>query len=432
MQKKISVWAAALFVIIGAVVAAMASVLAIGGTYRAKIAEYDSLYSEKAAELERQIEVNKSSIEGYGELAGELYSIDQAYRQMYPGELDDDAIKTAVLNGYIAGVGDKYGYYFPKDQADAYKESAAGETEGIGISVVQNQTYGCFEVISVYKDSPAERAGIHVGDLITDVILDDGSRESVTSLGYDVALTKLRGESGTTAHFVVARDEDGDGVYDELEFTVERKKIDAESVMARLYEPDPTIAVIRITGFEKNTPDQFYAAMDEMKAAGAEKFVFDLRSNPGGDKDSVSSILDYLLPEGPILRTVDSDGNYKVLTTSDAKYLDMPMAVLVNGSTASAAELFAASVKDYGVGKVVGDVTYGKGSMQTIFDIFSDGSLLKLTVAYYCPPYSENYDGVGVKPDVEVALDESLAGVSIYKLSDTEDNQLTEAVKTFG
>ena len=286
--------------------------------------------------------------------------------------------------------------------------------------------------INTYKDSPAEGTGIHVGDLITDVILDDGSRESVVSLGYDVALTKLRGESGTTAHFVVARDEDGDGVYDELEFTVERKKIDAESVMARLYEPDPTIAVIRITGFEKNTPDQFYAAMDEMKAAGAEKFVFDLRSNPGGDKDSVSSILDYLLPEGPILRTVDSDGNYKVLTTSDAKCLDMPMAVLVNGSTASAAELFAASVKDYGVGKVVGNVTYGKGSMQTMFDIFSDGSLLKLTVAYYCPPYSENYDGVGVKPDVEVALDESLAGVSIYKLSDTEDNQLTEAVKTFG
>lgn len=428
MQKKISVWTAALLIALAAIVGAVASVVAIGGTYREKLCEYDSLYKEKADELEQQIKISRDSLESYGELADLLYSVDQAYRQMYPNTLDEEELKKYVLNGYIAGTGDKYGYYFTEEEAEAYKESVAGETEGIGISVIQNQDYGCFEVVSVYKDSPAEESGIFVGDLITDVILDSGEKESVSSLGYDIALTKLRGESGTVAHFIVARDADGDGVFDELEFSVERKKIDAESVMARLYEPDPTVAVIRITGFEKNTPEQFIAAIEEMKSAGAEKFVFDLRSNPGGDKDSVSEILDYLLPEGPILRTVDADGNYKVITTSDESCLNMPMSVIVNGSTASAAELFAASVKDYGVGKVVGDKTYGKGSMQTIFDIFGDGSLLKLTVAYYCPPYSENYDGVGVMPDVEVALDPSLSGISIYKIADADDNQLTAAV----
>ena len=138
------------------------------------------------------------------------------------------------------------------------------------------------------------------------------------------------------------------------------------------------------------------------------------------------SVLDPLLPEGPVIRTVDKNGNEEVVYTSDSNETDIPMAVLVNGNTASAGELFTAALKDYDKAVIVGTVTYGKGSMQTIRS-FSDGSGLKYTYRYYCPPFSDNYDGVGITPDITVELSEGAAGKNIYTLSDTEDNQLTAA-----
>ncbi|MBP3378017.1 MAG: S41 family peptidase, partial [Clostridia bacterium] len=198
-----------------------------------------------------------------------------------------------------------------------------------------------------------------------------------------------------------------------------------------VYEPDNSIGVIQISGFERNTPEQFVKAVDSLKADGVKKLIFDVRYNPGGDKDAVCDILDYLLPEGDLLRTVDAEGKYTTVETSDKKFLDMPMAVVMNSGTASAGELFAAAIKDYGAGKLVGEQTYGKGSMQSIMPVFDDGSLLKLTVALYCPPTSENYDGVGIAPDVAEPLDESLTEINFHKLTDANDNQLRAAAKTF-
>ena len=406
------------------ILSSMGTVLALRGSYNVKLYNNISEYNEKLAAVEEQMEE-------YGEIAADIRQIDELYRQMYPGVLDDEELRDGAIKGYVAGSGDKYGFYYSPEEAEALMDSVNGETDGIGVSVIYDAEAGCIEIISVYGDSPADSAGIRTGDYIAYVIGEDGERKAVAEIGYEAAVNMLRGEAGTQAEFVVLRDDNGDGVYDEINFSVEREHIESESVSYHIYEPDASIGVVRITGFDKNTPAQFFAAVESLRSDGAEKLIFDVRYNPGGDKDSVCEILDYLLPEGPLMRTVDAEGNYTVIETSDESFLDMPMAVVMNSGTASAGELFAAAIKDYGAGKLVGEKTYGKGSMQSIISVFDDGSLLKLTVDMYCPPYSENYDGDGVYPDIEEPLDEALLEKSFYKYTDEEDNQLRAAAASF-
>lgn len=420
MKKRISLPAAVLLCVLCAVLASMITVLTLRESYNSALYELNRKYAGKLAAVEEQMEV-------YGEIAADLREIDALYRENYPDELDTEALREGVIRGYIVGAGDRYGFYYSPEEAAALTNDMEGETDGIGVSVIYDASVGCIEIISVYPDSPAEAAGVVSGDYIGYIIGEDGTREAVAELGYENALARLRGEAGTDARFVILRDDDGDGVYSELETVATRAHIDARSVEYHLYEPDSSIGVVRITGFDGNTPEQFIAAVEALRADGAEKLIFDVRYNPGGRDDSVCAVLDYLLPEGPLLRTVDSEGNYTVKYYSDESCLDMPMAVVMNSGTASAGELFAAAIRDYGAGKLVGDVTYGKGSIQMLTPVLDDGSILKLTYALYCPPVSDNYDGVGITPDVSVTLDESLADKSFYKLTDDEDNQLRAA-----
>jgi len=417
------------------IVSSMVTVIVLQEVYNSKLHEEQKLYNEAlAAEMtnySNKIAAVEEQMAEYGEIAADIQKIDLMYREYYPGELDAEALRKYAIKGYIAGTGDRYGFYYSPDEAKALMESVEGETDGIGVNVIFDTELGCIEVIDVYPESPAEKAGVKVGDLISHVINDDGEKESIQIIVYDAALSRLRGEAGTEAKFMILRDSDGDGKYEELDFTIERAHIETVSVTHHIYEPDKTIGVIRISSFEKNTPAQFTAAVDALKAEGVQKLIFDVRHNPGGDKDSVCEILDYLLPKGDLMRTVDAEDNYTTIETSDEKFLDMPMAVVMNSGTASAGELFAAAIKDYGTGKLVGDQTFGKGSMQSIMPVFDDGSLVKLTVALYCPPTSENYDGVGIVPDVSEPLDETLADMSFYKLTDANDNQLAAAAKTF-
>ena len=160
--------------------------------------------------------------------------------------------------------------------------------------------------------------------------------------------------------------------------------------------------------------------------SGVEKLVFDVRYNPGGSLDSVLTILDYLLPEGPMIRIAYANGKEQIYY-SDASEFDLPMAVLVSGNTASAGELFTAALKDYGKAPVIGTQTYGKGTMQSLFEI-GDGSLISISVAYYNPPISDNYDGVGITPDIVIDLTEEQKQVSIYKISDLDDPQMQTAI----
>ena len=234
----------------------------------------------------------------------------------------------------------------------------------------------------------------------------------------------MRGEEGTECEFKVARGED---LSETKEFSIKRGKITEYTVTYRVHSLDEKVGVIAITSFDKETPNQFKAAYDDLLSKGCEKLVIDVRNNPGGELISVCTTLDMLVPEGPVIRTVDKAGNEEIVYTSDKKETDIPMAVLVNGNTASAGELFAAALRDYEKAVLVGEQTFGKGSMQTTMS-FADGTAFKYTYRYYCPPFSDNYDGVGITPDVKAELSEELLS-HFYTMTDGEDTQLQAAVK---
>ncbi|MCR5682322.1 MAG: hypothetical protein K6G29_07725 [Clostridiales bacterium] len=358
-------------------------------------------------------------------VAAKLSEVDDLFRRYYIGELDDDLLIDCVLDGYIVGTGDDYGAYYNTAEFEDFMNDLEGEVAGIGVNVIYNTDYRCIEVLNVIPDSPALEAGIEPGDLIWSV---GDERDLVADLGYYPAIARLRGEIGTWAIFSVRR---GENYEEEVDFRIQRARVTEITVMSHVYAVDDSIGVIRVTGFDAGTPDQFENAVDNLRAEGCNRLIIDLRYNPGGELNSIVSVLDYILPEGPIVRIMDADGNQVNAYYSDAEELDMPMAVVVNGSTASAAELFTSAVKDYQKATIVGTVTYGKGCMQTTVPL-SDNSAVSITYRMYNPPFSDNYHGVGVIPDVVVELDEALSNKNIYKITDEEDNQLAAAAATFG
>lgn len=368
----------------------------------------------------------------YEELTDHQYSavlseLQQTFDAVYIGEIDEEELADYVAAGYVAGTGDKYAAYYNAEGYASLKEDMNGDMQGIGVSVIYNADEKAIEIINVFPDSPAFENGVEVGDLIVYVSDDGETYESVSEIGYSVALKKLQGKAGTEAAFISYRNGNND---EPVYFKIERREIAEQTVEYRVYSLDSTVGVIKISSFDGKTPEQFENAVDELVKAGVEKLVFDVRNNPGGELNSVCSILDMLLPEGPIIRTIDKNNVEEVARTSDADEIDMPMAVVVNSNTASAAELFSSSLQDYDKAEIVGTVTYGKGCMQTMYPL-SNGGCISLTTALYCPPFSDNYNEIGVIPDVESELSEEAASKNIYKLTDEEDTQLKDAVKTF-
>lgn len=401
MKKKISVGATVVCVL-------LAALLTFQITYFALYAHYQD-----------QLSAAYEDVAGYAK----LLEVQQMYENLYVGDLDSDALMDGIIAGYVAGSGDKYGAYYNAEDFTTYMESMNGDMQGIGVNVIYNADYAAIEIINVMPDSPALEAGVEPGDLIIYVGTGDES-ESVAELGYYIALSRLQGKAGTTAEFTVAR---GKNYEERHEFSILRGYVTEQTVLHHVSTVDKTVGVVKITSFDRATPDQFYAAVEELQAAGCTRLVMDVRNNPGGELTAICSILDYLLPAGPVIRTIDRDGNEEVVYTSDAKELDMPMVVLANENTASAGELFCSALQDYGKAKIVGVQTYGKGSMQTIRQL-SDGSGISITYRYYCPPFSPNYDGVGVTPDVVVEAEGALLEKNIYKVTDDEDNQFLAAL----
>lgn len=403
MQKKIPLGLTVLVVILTVAVAVMVTYVSTVSFVTEKIA------AEYSAENEESLAFRQ---------------IKALFNEYYIGELDEEAINEMMITGYVVGTGDKYAYYYPPEDYASLQEDLNGEMQGIGVSVIYNADYKAIEVINVFPDSPALEAGVEVGDLIM-YVGDD--MESVSSLGYNLAINKVKGEAGTIAKFVAYR---GAGYEEEIVFEIPRKQIKEQTVTYRLYSLDSTVGIIKISSFDTGTVEQFNDALNQLTAMGAEKIVFDLRNNPGGELNSICSILDTLLPEGPVIRTINNKDEEKTVYTSDEKELDLPMAVVVNSNTASAAELFSSAMQDYDKAEIVGTVTYGKGCMQSMYPL-ANGGCISLTTALYCPPFSDNYDGIGVTPDVEVELTGEAASKNIYKLTDEEDSQLSAAVATF-
>lgn len=344
-----------------------------------------------------------------------LAAVDAAFRSLYIGEIDDTELTDSIIAGYIAGTGDKYASYMNTEAYEEFMASQRGEGQGIGVLVIQNDTYNVMEVISVMPDSGALEAGIEPGDLIIGI---DG--EDATQMGYYNAIAAIKGENDTTVKLTVLRDEQT------LKFEVLRGDVETITVMSHMVDGTDHVGYVKILQFTSVTPNQFKEAIAQLQDMGATKFIFDVRYNPGGELNSIISILDYLLPEGPIIRIVDGEGNEEI-EYSDADCLDAPIAVLVNGNTASAAELFSCALKDYNKATLVGTTTYGKGTMQTVVPL-ADNSAFSVSYRMYNPPYSDNYEGIGITPDIEVELDEALANKNIYKITDAEDNQLQAAL----
>ncbi len=369
-------------------------------------------------------------------------------------DLDDEDMAVAVLNAYVEATGDKYAEYYTEEEYQSFKMSSTGDFEGVGISIIYTSiTYNDAEmnvmkIINVMRNSPALEAGVRAGDVLAYVGVGEG-RESVDSLGYADTMTALLGEAGTVAEFTVLRPVD-DG-FEEIPFKITRGYVKEESVYSRICSTDQSVGVVKITEFNLATPEQFSRAVDELISKGISKIVFDVRYNPGGDLGAIVAVLSYFLEEGQtIISTVDKNGNEEIIKAAvvddykgDAagcnvkkedigKYKDLSVAVLCNENTASAAELFVSNFRDYSLGKTVGVTTYGKGSVQSIipFSAYNRKGAIRLTTRMYFPPCAESYDGIGITPDVTVELSEAAANINIYELSDADDNQLQEAIKT--
>ena len=387
-----------------------------------------------------------------------LSLVDQLIRDYAYDGVDQEAMMDAVIKAYVAATGDIYAEYYTKEEFDALTQESQGKMEGIGVSVINGSYEGmtAIKLIMVYPGSPAEAAGLKPGDLIVALKYQD-ELQSVDALGgYTMAVNHLRGAAGTKAEFLVMRPS-GSG-YEQIEFAITRAAFEAVSVTGKVSKTDPKVGIVTIIQFDLPTPEQFEATVDDLIAKGCTKFVFDVRNNPGGDLESIKAIQSYFLSEGDLLvSTKDKHGNEKkeyvkaVRHTSPAysvcdvtedeigKYKNLTFCVLTNGNTASAAELFTATMRDYKLDTIVGETTYGKGCMQSIYDLSRTGPYyklygveggLKLTTQMYFPACGESYHDIGIAPHVEVKLPaEVMEQYTMYDLPEELDTQLQAALE---
>ncbi len=420
MKNRISIITLILCIIVTSVAVFMTTYTVLTDNYREELAKAyaeDTIIGDELPEdtieegSERKIYEEKlATVLGYFEA-----------RAYY--ELDTDAVIEGMLDGVAYGTGDRYAEYYTAEEYAAFTAESNGEMQGIGVNIIFNADYNAIEIINVMPNSPALEAGLLPGDLILYVGLGENA-ESVAEIGYTMAVSKLQGLAGTKCEFTAVRNENFD---EPIDFSIDRRQVTVQTVTHHLYEGDKTIGIIEISQFDKVTPEQFFVALDDLQAKGATKFIFDVRNNPGGDLNAICEILDFLVPTGPIIRMRDRSGNESVIESEGSEY-DAPMAVLCNGSSASAAELFTSALMDYDKAVVVGTTTYGKGSVQTIFSL-PDGGGIKMTTRMYFPPFSDGYDGVGITPDIVVEMAEEFKNVSLYKVSDADDTQLQRAIK---
>lgn len=353
-----------------------------------------------------------------------LAMVKQLFEMNYIGELpeiDDSLTLDAMIEAYVAAVGDRYARYMNPEEYSAYVSSMQGDLVGIGVQVIYHEETNGIEIMLVMPDSPAEALGLQTGDLIVGV-----EKLRCETDGYEALVNAIAGEAGTDVLLVIRRD----GV--EMEMTATRAHVTSLSVTYKMLSDDHT-GLIRISEFNATTPSQFKEAVNALQSAGADRLIFDMRNNPGGQLDSVLSVLSYLLPKDSVLiRVNDAQGNE--VTYSDTEEedhtVDCPMAVLINGNTASAAELFTSCLRDYGKVTVVGELSYGKGCMQFMYSL-PNGGALSLTTRMYSPPSGENYDGIGITPDITVSLSEEAAKLNPLKLTEETDDQLKAAIDSF-
>ncbi len=341
-----------------------------------------------------------------------LSEVDQKIRQNFIGTIDEKTLNDALAEGFIRGSGDRYGSYLSAEQYKATLSDLEGRTIGIGATIRQNEDGGVM-IIGVAPGSPAAAAGVLTGDLISSI-----DKKPIDQISFDEIAQLMQGDAGSKISLAVKR-----GDVDKT-FDITRKEYEIVSVESRVVKQN--VGYMKISEFNDNTEAQFSAALRDLQNKDVVGLVFDLRDNPGGTLDAVANILDTLLPAGNIVSATDKDGQTAVLYTSDARAVKLPMSVIINGDTASAAELFASALHDYHMATLIGTTSHGKGTMQKMFPL-TDGSVLNITVAKFNPPLSENFDGVGLTPDIQEQLTEEEI-YDFYKLTEDTDRQILAAI----
>ena len=345
------------------------------------------------ADVEDKLDQISSLIDGY---------------YLYDDEIDRDDLINGIYAGYAAALGDPYTEYYDEEETKALYESTSGEFSGIGATMSKSVDSDEITVSNIYKDSPAEKAGMKEGDILLQV--DD---HEVSGQELETVVSWIKGERGTDVTIHVLRDGE------EVELTATRDIIEVQTVDYEM--KDSKIGYILVSEFDSVTYDQFKEAMDALESQGMQGLVIDLRGNPGGSLTTVTDMLQLLLPEGTIVSTKDKYGNTEEITCDGKNEFTKPLAVLVNQYSASASEIFSGAVQDYGTGTIVGMTTYGKGVVQQLMDL-GDGTCLKVTIAEYYTPSGRSINGTGVDPDVEVEYE--------YDENNPEaDNQLDRALE---
>lgn len=342
-----------------------------------------------------------------------IRQIEEMLDTYYVEDYDKELAEELMYTGLVAGVGDPYTYYLSADSLAEQVEKNSGHFVGIGVEIYAGDD-GYIVVSSVTPGGPAEAAGILAEDKITEV---DG--ESITGKTAADVSALVKGEEGTDVTLTIFRESTGEV----LEKTVTRQDIQVKTVSWSMM--DDNIGYISITNFRENTYSQFKEALDTLEAEGMEKLVLDLRNNTGGLVKSAHEIGEELLPEGIMVYTMDKEGNRED-TLCDDVYNDVPMVVLVNGNSASAAEILAGAIQDTGRGELIGTTTFGKGLVQRLFTL-PDGSGLNVTIQKYYTPNGTSIHGVGITPDYEVELPEEYAQQT--NIPAEADTQLQKAVE---
>ena len=331
----------------------------------------------------------------------------------YYKNVSDSTKATGLYKGLMESMDDPYTeYYTPKEYKDLMV-SLSGDYAGIGAVLTQNKETRQVSIVQVYDDSPAKKAGLKTGDIIVSVDGKDADSESL-----DDFVQRVRGVKGSKLTMVYIRDQE------EKTVEITREEVIVPSVSYQMLSDQ--IGYLRISQFSTGTQSEFEKALSDLKAQGMKGVIFDLRDNGGGMVDSVVAILDDILPKGTVVYTKDKNNKRTNYRSDDEKQLDLPMTVLVNENTASAAEIFTGAVMDFQKGTVIGTKTFGKGIVQTTLPL-SDGSAVKLTTARYYTPKGVCIQGKGIEPDVKLELQYS--GDSSKDYDWTKDNQVEKAVE---
>jgi carboxyl-terminal processing protease len=338
------------------------------------------------------------------EVEGKLNAIDSVLESFYFGDVDDETAKDNIYKAYLSSYGDKYTMYYTADEYKALKESTNGKFYGIG-AVCQLSGEGGVLLVDVYDNGAGYQAGLRSGDRVVNV---DG--RDITDMELSSAVALIKGDKGTSVTLEVIRGTE------RLTFSVVRDAVEAKTVSYTLL--DNNIGYLSISQFEEVTTKQFKAAVEDLQSQGMKGLVIDIRNNPGGLLDTVVGMLKYMLPDGLIVYTEDKQGNRKEYKGQDNDEFNLPLAVLVNGNSASASEIFAGAIQDYGKGTIIGTQTYGKGIVQTVKPL-TDGSAIKFTIAKYFTPKGQDIHGKGVTPDMVVE----------YGTDADVDTQLDAAIK---